>query len=56
MSSKAEGKDVSGIKGPSVDVQVCGILGDISHMKKGRSAAYFEGEIMGEKKSVTSWF
>ena len=35
ISSKAEGKDVSGIKGPSVDVQVYGVLGDISTMKKG---------------------
>ena len=36
----------------SVDAQVCGVLGDISPMKKGRGAAYFEGEIMDDKKRV----
>jgi len=36
--------------GTFVDVQVCDALGDISPMKKGRGAAYFEGEIMDEKK------
>jgi len=41
VSSKAERKDVAGIKGPSVDVQVYGVLGDISPMKKGRGATYF---------------
>jgi len=39
-------------KGPSVDVQVCGVLGDSSPMKKGRDAVYFEGEIMDGNKRV----
>ena len=45
MVSKAEEADVSGITGTSLDAQIRGVLQDVSPMKKGRGAPYFDGEI-----------
>jgi len=52
MISKAEEVDVSGITGTSLDAQICGVLQDVSPMKKGRGAPYLDGEIANEKKKV----
>ena len=51
MTSKSE-VDVSSISGASADAHISGVLGDISPMKKGRDAAYFDGEMLDEKKKV----
>jgi len=50
MISKAEEVDVSGFTGTTLDAKICGVLQDVSAMKKGREAPYFDGEITDEKK------
>ncbi|XP_065913327.1 uncharacterized protein [Dysidea avara] len=52
MNLNTEEMDVSGIKGASIDARIGGVLGDISSMKRGKSASYFDGEISDEQKKI----
>ena len=40
------------LKGASIDARIGGVLGDISSMKRGKSASYFDGEISDEQKKI----
>ena len=53
MASKSSQEiDVSNIANESSDAQIVGVLGDISPMKKGRGASYFDGEIFDDNRRV----
>jgi len=55
MTSKTEEINASSITSTSLDAQICGVLIDISPMKKGKGAPNFHGEIVDEKKSANLW-
>ena len=40
---------VSDVKDASPELQIHGVLGDISPMKKGKSTSYFDGEMTDGK-------
>lgn len=44
--------DVGDIKDASSELQICGVVGQISPMKKGKSASYFDGEMSDGRGKV----
>ena len=54
MTKRVHEVDVVDLKdaSDSTELQICGVVGEISPMKRGKSASYFDGEMMDGKAKV----